>query len=205
MGGSDASAGTLLFDVGGVLLHFDFGPMQARLAPLCPGIEDPLDRIAPLKEQLECGSIDGDTFVQRAVGELGFRGSSREFGVLWANIFTPNLPMWEAIERANGQYRLLLFSNTSDIHHDFFVDQFPIFRLFEGGLFSYRSRRSKPDPEFFQLAIDELGLDPRRTLYVDDREENVAAGARAGFVSLRYDFNRHVEFLDDACAAGFPL
>ena len=195
----------LLFDVGGVLVHFDFGPMQARLVSLCPGIDDPLGRIALLKGELESGAIDGDTFVERAVAELRFRGSHREFRSLWADIFTPNPPMWEVVERAHGRYRLLLLSNTSDIHHSFLVDRFPVFTLFEGGLFSYRSRRSKPDPECFALAIEELGLSPARTLYVDDRQENVAAGARAGLVSLRYDPEQHVEFLDDACAAGFPL
>ena len=43
----------------------------------------------------------------------------------------------------------------------------------------------KPDPRFYHLILDENHLDPRETLYIDDREENVTAARVLGLTTLR--------------------
>ena len=38
----------------------------------------------------------------------------------------------------------------------------------------------KPEPAMYRRALDILGCPPERVLFIDDREENVAAGWRRG-------------------------
>lgn len=53
-------------------------------------------------------------------------------------------------------------------------------------LVSGREGLAKPDPRIFALAIDRFGLDPSRTLFVDDAPANVEAAARLGLRTHRF-------------------
>lgn len=196
---------TLLLDIGNVIVHFDFAPARMRLAASSLAEGDPLDLLADSKRKLEIGEIDGPAFVAEAMAILEYRESPEHFRRTWEDIFSPNLPMWETIERARERYRLLLVSNTSDIHLQSLFRDYRVFRSFEGGVYSYKSRCAKPDGAFYRTAIVELGLHPGDTLYVDDSVENVEAGRRAGFLSLAYDPRRHDRFRREAHAHGFTL
>ncbi|MDG2304508.1 MAG: HAD-IA family hydrolase [Candidatus Binatia bacterium] len=186
-------------------MHFDFARTKARLSESSAAEGDPLELLAPLKQRLEIGEIDGAAFVAEGISILGYRGSAEEFRSIWEDIFTPNAAMWETITTARDRYRLVLLSNTSEIHKQSLFRDFEIFESFEDGVYSYSSRCAKPDPEFYRTAIETLGLRPAETLYVDDRPENVDAGRRAGFLSVYYDPQQHERFLREARAHGFAL
>ncbi|MGI8948201.1 MAG: HAD family hydrolase [Ornithinimicrobium sp.] len=44
----------------------------------------------------------------------------------------------------------------------------------------------KPDPAIFTLALDRFGLDPARTVFVDDQPANTDAAARLGFSTVTF-------------------
>lgn len=54
----------------------------------------------------------------------------------------------------------------------------PVFDLFDDIVLSGAEKVTKPDPAIYWLAIDRFGIDPARSLFIDDRLENVE-GARA--------------------------
>jgi len=62
----------------------------------------------------------------------------------------------------------------------------PAIRLLEDVLVSGREGLVKPDPAIFERAAERFGLDPARTVFVDDAPANVEAAARLGFVALRF-------------------
>ena len=76
---------------------------------------------------------------------------------------------------------------------------------FDGGIYSYSARSEKPEPEIYQAAVDELGINPETTLYIDDLEPNIVAGKEAGFVSHLYSPKRHDDFLEEARSLGIDL
>jgi putative hydrolase of the HAD superfamily len=45
----------------------------------------------------------------------------------------------------------------------------------------------KPEPAIFRRALDILGRPPERILFIDDRQENVAAAADAGIGAIRFE------------------
>ncbi|GII99073.1 2-haloacid dehalogenase [Sediminihabitans luteus] len=51
---------------------------------------------------------------------------------------------------------------------------------------SGREGLAKPDPAIFELAIARFGLDPARTVFVDDSPSNVATAVGLGFVALLF-------------------
>ena len=59
--------------------------------------------------------------------------------------------------------------------------------LFDHELYSYRFGAAKPNQKFFTSALTIIGHDPCSTLFIDDREENVAGARRAGLNAELYN------------------
>lgn len=191
-----------LFDIGNVILPFDFAPALARLRARSR-IHDPAawQKLDALKYALEGGQIDRAAFITGVRHQVGFAGSDDEFVVIWSDIFSANPRMDALIERLHGSgLPLYLLSNTSDIHVDAFRARYPVFGRFAGAVYSHEERLMKPDVEIFRRAIERFALQPEETIYVDDLPPNVAAAAALGFVALPYDHRAHAAFECDLIA-----
>lgn len=185
-----------LFDIGNVLVSFDFRTFLAGVeaqSSLPPGAVERAVRSAAAG--YESGAFETDEFLERVAAATRFEGTGAELAWLWQDIFDRNPPMEATVAALAGRFPLYLLSNTNPLHHQHLVERYDVFRHFRGGVYSYTAKAEKPDRAIYQSAIDQLGLDPARTLYIDDRPENVAAGEQLGFRSLAYDRDRHGEFL----------
>ncbi len=60
------------------------------------------------------------------------------------------------------------------------VQRYDFFELFDGYFVSSHEGVMKPDPRFFELALERFGLVPEETLFTDDRVENVTAAGELG-------------------------
>lgn len=60
------------------------------------------------------------------------------------------------------------------------------FAQFAGVLVSGEERIVKPDPAIYRLALNRFGLEAERTLFVDDRAENVAGALAVGMQALLF-------------------
>lgn len=58
--------------------------------------------------------------------------------------------------------------------------------LFRGGVFSARAGLCKPEPEIFAHCARMHGLEPARTLFIDDAAQNVEAARAAGWQAMRF-------------------
>jgi HAD superfamily hydrolase (TIGR01509 family) len=187
-----------VFDIGNVLVDFDFGPFYAEVASKCTiGGDTALDAaLEPLKQAYENGRIGRQEFVCRSIEILGYRGTEKEFQSAWENIFTLNPRMETVVQSLSARVPLFLLSNTNDLHREFLFRQFPVFSLFRGGVYSDEARVSKPDPEIFRITRERFGLDPGQTLFVDDLGANVEAARVAGFQVFKYSSLAHADFLN---------
>ena len=187
---------TFLFDIGRVLLDFDFEPSLRTLLP--PGTEDPAARLALLldrKDEFEAGKIGADAYIDWALGVLGSDATPDDFRRSWRAIFTPNAPMWRTVRTLAGEgHRLILFSNINSIHTPWILETYPEFSLFSGAVFSHETGYIKPQREIYLHAIEKYDLAPESTLYIDDMPANAAAGRALGFRTWQYDLSDHAAF-----------
>lgn len=187
---------TFLFDIGRVLLDFDFETSLARLLP--PAAADARQRLAVLLEKrdaFEAGEIPPDDYIDWALRELGSPATPAEFRHAWQRIFTPIEPMWQTVgQLAAAGHRLILFSNTNAIHCPWVFEEYPVFSHFPAAVLSFEVGAVKPHPPIYQHAIDVHQLDPAATRYIDDLPANIATGRAFGFRSFQYDLNDHPAF-----------
>jgi haloacid dehalogenase superfamily, subfamily IA, variant 3 with third motif having DD or ED len=183
----------VIFDIGNVLLRFDYLVAARRLMEH-NGLSELPDRtrIVAAKEALEGGRIDRTEFLRLVRPEFNHTGDDAAFIAMWEDIFEENTPMTALAARLAGQgMPTFLLSNISCIHREFIFRTYPVFSTFRDGVFSYEVGVLKPEPGIYEIALRKFGVDPSRTLFIDDLEANVAAAEAAGFRGLVYDFRDH--------------
>lgn len=185
-----------LYDIGRVLLDFDFESSLAQLLPEdCEVPRERLERLLARKDDFEAGRVETDDYIEWALGVMGSDASADQFRAAWCNIFTPNEPMWKCVRQLAAKgHRLILFSNTNSIHCPWIFESYPEFDLFEGAVLSYEVGAIKPHAEIYTHALEVHRLDPRSTLYIDDLPENIAAGRAHGLHCWQYDLRDHASF-----------
>ncbi len=62
----------------------------------------------------------------------------------------------------------------------------PVIGTLDGVVVSGVEGVGKPDPRIFRLAAERYGLEPARTLFVDDSRPNVQAAAALGFAAVTF-------------------
>lgn len=86
-------------------------------------------------------------------------------------------------DRPVGLYVLSNFSG------DLFRQARPRFAFldwFDGMVISGDEGVIKPDGRIYDLLVDRFGLTPARTIFIDDREDNVVGARAAGFTGIRF-------------------
>jgi putative hydrolase of the HAD superfamily len=193
----------LIFDIGNVLLRFDFNLALRKLAQhATPAAESILELIEPVKAAYEGGRLPRADFQAEVRAILRYTGTDDDFVTAWEDIFTENEPMVSLLPQLQERFPLYLLSNTSDIHIDFVFRRYPFFERFTDAVYSYRVGASKPEPEIYEIARRQFGVDPASTLFIDDLLPNVEAAQAAGFRVHHYHHDRHAAFLTQLEASG---
>jgi putative hydrolase of the HAD superfamily len=198
---------SFLFDIGNVLVRFDFSRAVRAVAALSDVRDeaDVLHRMDSAKLGYEDGQISRAEFLHEAFRILGYRGTEAQFIAAWQGIFTENEPMTSLVRSLRGKFPLYLLSNTNDMHVEGLFRDFPVFEEFTGATYSHEARASKPHRAIYEIACRTHGLDPRTTFFIDDLAANIATARDLGFHAHQYDHGRHGELLAAVRAAGVEI
>jgi len=180
----------VVFDLGKVLVDFDYGIAAGKIASRGRLSADEVQRFidhSPLLFRFETGQINQEQFYREVCAATGFSGPIEEFGGFFADIFTPIEAMVElhAKLRARGVPTFIL-SNTNDLAVGHIRRNFPFFANFTGYVFSYEHGVMKPDPRLYQVVERMAGVVGEKILFLDDRVENVAAAAALGWQVIQH-------------------
>ena len=186
----------VVFDLGKVLVDFDYGILARRLAAKCQQanpaqIQKHLDH-SPLLFQYETGKLTREQFFAEVKSLLGYHGDIEAFAEIFADIFSPMPRMIElhAALRARG-VPTFIFSNTNDIAVAHIQRKFPFFSQFDGYVLSYKHGAMKPQARLYEVVEEVTESKQHEIIYLDDRAENIAAGAARGWqVVLQEDPER---------------
>ncbi len=194
---------SLLFDIGQVIVTFDFQISVRKIAPLCSvAPEEIFARVNEFKDELECGTISPDEFLDRTIVAIGYTGERGFLIDAFQDVFELNQPMVELIEREKSLGTpLYLLSNTNGIHVPFLFERYSIFQAFDAAIYSHEVQCMKPSDKIYGKTVAQLQIDPAHTIYIDDLEENYQAGLRHGFRAIQYRSDRHADFLQEYAEA----
>lgn len=180
----------VVFDLGKVLLDFDYMKAAGKLLPLC-GIF-PLKVIGVLMgsgllEELELGEITDDEFYDQVSKLIKFKGTREDFMDAFGDIFEPIEKMiaFQGALKARG-VKTYLFSNTNDTAVKWISAHYPFYNDFDGYYLSYRLKVAKPDERFYTILETETGKSGSQIIYIDDKKENIDTALKRGWSGVLF-------------------
>ena len=180
----------VFFDLGQVLLAFDWAPARARVAAASTLPPDEVDRrfraLVPWTD-FELGRISGPDFFDLAARAVLFRGTSKELSRAFCDIFKPlpdNLALAEEIA-AERPGATGILSNTNPAHIAHIEENHPeALASCALRLYSHQLGLRKPQPELYRAAAEAAHTAAGNILFIDDLEENVRGAEDAGWQTI---------------------
>ena len=194
--------GAVAFDIGKVLLDFDYLVLVRKMAPHTQWSEAELNDYlnqSPLLARYESGELSSSEFFELIQRETDFTGGEAEFAALFEDIFTPISEMIN-IHRQIAQSGIptFTFSNTNEMAVRYISRTYDFWKMFNGHVLSYEVGALKPEEKIYE-ALEELSdLNGEEIIYLDDRSENCEAGSERGWqVCCHQDVESSRRFLSN--------
>jgi FMN phosphatase YigB (HAD superfamily) len=188
---------TVIFDLGNVIVPFDFTPGYAAIERLCGHPRDEIRRrlrSTDLVTRFESGQVEPEEFVRQLSDLLDLKTNYEEFCGIWTSVFLPETLIPDSLlERIHKTHRLLLLSNTNDIHFSMIERTYPILRHFDDRVLSYRVGAMKPSPRIYQEAIARSGCAPGECFFTDDVAAFVDGARREGIDAVLFQSAVQIE------------
>jgi FMN phosphatase YigB (HAD superfamily) len=181
----------VVFDLGKVLVDFDYSiaarKIAARSARPPENLHGSLGS-SPLLVEYESGRLTREQFFAAVREAVDFRGTLEEFGGFFADIFTEIPPMIELHAALRRQkIPAYIFSNTNDLAIEHIRRNFPFFKDFDGYIFSHEVGAMKPTAKIYEALEALTGKRGADLVYIDDRPENIVAGAARGWRTILHE------------------
>jgi FMN phosphatase YigB (HAD superfamily) len=188
---------TIIFDMGKVIIPFDFQRGYDRMAPLCgydaAQIPERL-RSCDLVTRFEEGKLDPQEFVKEISSILELNASYGEFCGIWSSIFLPDTLISEEFVLAlRERHRLLLLSNTNAIHYEMVSKAYPLLGHFHHHVLSHKVGALKPSPIIYAEALKHSNAEPGECFFTDDIAAYVEGAKQAGIDAVQFESQAQIE------------
>ena len=182
----------IVFDLGNVLVKLDEHAMIQRFEQLgwkVAGHFRKNPEVLKLFQDMGIGHISNQTFFD-GVRRISNTETTNEQITDAANAmlrYIPDEKKQLLLDLRKNGYHVYLLSNTNDIHWRYCADvlfpmqDYGVSDYFDGVFLSQELHVEKPSDRIFQIVIQQTGISPRETLFVDDLEDNCLAAQRNGF------------------------
>jgi len=184
----------IIFDLGGVILNIDYQlPVKAFKKLGIENFNELFSQVTQsnLFNDYETGNITSEDFIKEIKKQLPEDTSEEAIINAWNSILL-DLPEERlfSLEKAAENHRIFLLSNTNALHIDSFNQyllnnlQLPSLEpFFETLYLSYEVGLRKPDLRIFEYVLQDAGLAPERTLFIDDSIQHIQAASELGILT----------------------
>ncbi|MGB3151731.1 MAG: HAD-IA family hydrolase, partial [Maribacter sp.] len=141
-----------------------------------------------LTKNYEKGMMESPVFLEE-MQALFSNVSQEQIKAAWNSIILDfpeyRLAFMEALTKENT-YRLFLLSNTNDLHIQKVMESMGMERYqrfqncFEKFYLSHEIKMRKPNADIYEFVLEENGLNPTETFFIDDTKENTGSAAALG-------------------------
>lgn len=181
---------TIVFDFGNVLGFFSHQKAAEQLAQFSPlSVGDILNRYLDpkLEEDFETGRMSLEEFRALVRQRCCVTCSDDQLDWAIADMFTPNDEVCDLVPALKPRYRLVLLSNTNELHAMHFRRQFTdTLAHFDTLVLSHEVGMRKPCADIYAHCHGIAGAIPRQCLFIDDLRANVEAARACNWQGIVY-------------------
>jgi 2-haloacid dehalogenase len=180
----------VVFDVGGVLIDWDPRHLYRKIFDDAAEMERFLAEVCTVawNEQADAGRPIAEITAELCRGHPDKRPLIESFYARFPEMMKDALhDTVTLLERLHAQaVPLYVLSNFSAETFPHARKRFNFFECFTDMVISGAEGLKKPDPRIFELLTCRFSLAPARTLFIDDRQDNVEAARDAGWQAVRF-------------------
>jgi 2-haloacid dehalogenase len=172
----------VIFDIGWVFVHLNPKPILDYLAEHeadCSHLEAMVERIR--LEDHETGRLHGFGLVERLSALTRRPCVPEQMRAKWLDMFELQPAMVDLAHHLAERYRVYMLSNIGDLHWTHLCREYQLHRVGHGILPSYLAGYMKPHEGIYIEAERRFGLEPRATVFIDDKVENIEAARARGW------------------------
>ena len=180
----------IIFDLGNVLLNFDYNIIINSLNNVEPGLGNKFEKLYyenyQLHEDLEKDKISVAKFTEIILFWLEKKVSPEQFYNIYSDMFNPNKDVINLLPILKNKYKLYLLSNTNYIHQKYGWEQYEFLKHFDKLILSHEVKARKPEREIFTIAQKIVDCSPSHIFFTDDIPEYVNAAKSAGWDAVQF-------------------
>ena len=178
----------IIFDLGGVILNIDYGQTANAFKKI--GVTNFNEIYSQAKQgqvfdKLETGELTPEEFrdyIKDIVPSLQFSAIDKAWNAMLLDLPVQRVDLLKELKKG---YRLFLLSNTNEIHIKAFrkmikssYGEYILDAIFEQQYYSSETGMRKPNADSFQYVLEQNGLEPSETLFIDDSIQHVEGASK---------------------------
>ena len=182
----------ILFDLGNVLVDFDYSFSVKRILNFCNKNPQELHDFfftSGLTLLFEEGKITPEEFFNKVKEALGLRISYEAFVPIWNEIFflsAKNRAVYSLANKLRLRYQVILLSNINILHLEYLKKKFPVFNVFHRTFTSCELGLIKPNPLIYRKVLEVLNVSADSVFYTDDRPELIKSASELGIQAFTF-------------------
>jgi putative hydrolase of the HAD superfamily len=196
----------IIFDLGGVLLDIDYNLTREAFEKLGVSHFDEMYSQAnadKLFQKLETGDINDVEFYKELNRSTALQLSPQEIREAWnAMLLSFREESLNFLDEVRERYKIFLLSNTNNIHLVSFYEIYhqrerkkSFEQYFNKAFYSFEIGLRKPDLHCYEWVLNDLKIEPQKTLFIDDSIKNIEGAEKAGLQTILLTPEKRIENL----------
>jgi glucose-1-phosphatase len=187
---SEKKYSVIVFDLGNVLIPFNYNLVIERFNQVGPGLGDKFltnyKANYSIHRKFERGDISENEFISLMLNILENKVDKKKFVNDYSKIFTVNEDVASLLPELKKKYMLVLLSNTDSIHKEYGWKDFAFLKYFDKLILSYEAHAVKPEEKIYRTAESFTKKPPNEHFFIDDIAEYVEGAKNAGWDAVQF-------------------
>jgi HAD superfamily hydrolase (TIGR01509 family) len=180
----------IVFDLGNVLIPFDFKKALIKLDQVENGLGDRFNNFFKtnyhLHREFEKGKISEQDFIIRMLEIVDNKIDESTFCKYYADIFSLNEDVISLLPVLKKNYKLFLLSNTDSIHKKYGWEKYEFLKYFDKLILSFEVGSVKPEEKIYRAVEEASGFSSSEHLFIDDIQDYVDGAKNIGWDAVQF-------------------
>ena len=180
----------VLCDLGNVIVFFDDKKIAHGFAKFSDKDEEYIHKFflnSMARKRFDVGKITAKQLFADFKNKLNLKIGFSQFKKIWCSCFTGvNKDMMHLLNKLKKNYKLVLLSNTDEIHFTYLNNKHHLTEIFDDFVLSYKVGHMKPSPGIYLHALKKAREFPTKVVYIDDIKTFVTASKLFGIKGIHY-------------------
>jgi len=181
----------IVFDLGKVLIPFDYAPVITKLNQIENGLGNKFIEFYNsnyhFHRDFEKGNISESEFVSKMLKVVNHKIDAETFNTYYADIFSLNEDVISLLPILKNDYKLFLLSNTDSVHQKYGWQKYEFLKYFDDLILSHKVHSVKPEEKIYREVEKASGFPSEEHFYIDDIQEYVDAAKKLGWNAVVFE------------------